>query len=225
MEEPGGAQIHTSEKPPISLQVGMNDAVERLAWISLQQFVQAARAEHQQHHESIMVRARLRDAGLFPPQRAAAVAADNVVGAQNIPTSAFARCDRDARSAVVLADLLGNPTVADRHAGQFGDAPAKHRFGCILRQPLVVGEVVGPHQLALHPIIGVAAEQRAIGGESAHAVFPRNRPCRTQFSLCAPEVEVLHRPLGQVLSLRNGLRLLLWALGGIRRWRGGARHI
>src|SRR6266849_3642169 len=53
----------------------------------------------------------------------------------------------------------------------------------------------------------VAAEQRSIGGHAADAVLSRDGPRRAQFPLGSPEVEMLHRPLGQVLALRDRLRI------------------
>jgi len=86
------------------------------------------------------------------------------------------------------------------------DPAAQRVLGGVLRQPLVVGEVVRPHQLALQPVVGIAAQQRAIGRQPADAVLLRNGPRRPNLPLHAPEVHVLHGALGQVLALGNRLR-------------------
>jgi hypothetical protein len=52
----------------------------------------------------------------------------------------------------------------------------------------------------------VAAQQRAIGGHAADAMLTRDRPRRAQRFLSAPEMEMLQRPLGQILALRYRLR-------------------
>src|SRR6185295_7764068 len=117
-------------------------------------------------------------------------------------------CDRQsspARSRILL-DAGGAPAVDCFDALQLAQAMPQHRFGGVLRQPFVVGEVIWPHQFALQPVIFVAAQQRAVGCHAADAVVARNRPRRTKLRLRAPEVEVLQRALGQVLTLRDRLR-------------------
>jgi hypothetical protein len=89
---------------------------------------------------------------------------------------------------------------------------AQHGFGLVLRQPIVVGEIERTHQFALHPIIVIAAQKRAIGGDAADAIVARDGPRRAQRRLGTPEMEMLQRPLGQVLTL------------GYRLWAGIAFH-
>src|SRR6476659_8420249 len=43
VEEPGAVQVHTAEELPVSLELGMQHAVERLARIALQQAMQFMR--------------------------------------------------------------------------------------------------------------------------------------------------------------------------------------
>ena len=55
MEKPARAQINPAEELPIPVQVGMKHVIERLARISLEQFVQPLRSEHQQDHETVVI--------------------------------------------------------------------------------------------------------------------------------------------------------------------------
>ena len=55
VEEPRAAEVDAAEELPVALERGIEHAVERLAGKALQQLVQAARAEHQQHHQAVMV--------------------------------------------------------------------------------------------------------------------------------------------------------------------------
>jgi hypothetical protein len=108
---------------------------------------------------------------------------------------------------VVLAYRFGAPAIHRFDRRKFAGAPAQYRFGRVLRQSLIVGEIERTNEFALQPVMVVAAEQRSIGGHAADAVFPRDGPRRPQFLLSSPEVEMLHRPLGHVLALRDGLRI------------------
>ena len=185
----------------------MQHVEERLSGKAFEQFVQPARAEHQQHHQAVVVRAGLGDAGLFAHDGATAVASDDVGRAHRSPLAAIARGKGDGRSVVVLHDLIHGPAVERFDRRQFGNAMAQHRLGLVLRQPFVVGEVERPHQFALQPVIVIAADERAIGGHAADSVFLRDRARAAQRLLGAPEMEMLHGPLGQVLSAGHRLRL------------------
>ena len=83
VKEPGSAEIDAAEELPVALQVGMQHIVEGLVGEALQQPVQAGRAEHQQHHQPVVIGQGLRNAGGRAHQRAAAVAADHIVCPQH----------------------------------------------------------------------------------------------------------------------------------------------
>ena len=168
--------------------------------------MQAGRTKYQQHHQPVVVGQGLRDAGGVAHQRATAVTADHIVRPQRATTIAVAIGNRHLHAVRILLDAGGAPAVDCFDALQLAQAMPQHRFGGILRQPFVVGEVIGPHQLALQPVIFVAAQQRAVGRHAADAVVARNCTRGTKFRLCAPEVKVLQRALGQVLTLRDRLR-------------------
>src|SRR6185437_3377223 len=142
----------------------------------------------------------------LPRQRMAAVTAHDIVGAQRLPRAVRAfDAHRDAGG--VLAQIADHATVHCLHRRQLRDTGAQHRLGRVLRQALVGGEIIVAHQLTLEPVIAIIAEQLAVGGEAADTVFRRNGPRASQRVLGVPEIEMLHRPLGQVLTLGNGLRL------------------
>ena len=128
------------------------------------------------------------------------------------------RCSSDgrlpSRSAITTCDAVTSwlsPPRSSRRASRRSASSAarlpQHGLRRVLRQPLVVGEIEGPDELALHPV--VAYSRRAASRR------PSARRCRTRAGLCvrrarpfsdAPEMEMLHRPLGQVLALRDRLR-------------------
>ena len=206
VKEPGGAEIDAAEELPVALQVGMQHIVEGLVGKALQQLVQAGRAEHQQHHQPVVIGQGLRNAGGLAHQRAAAVAADHIVCPQHALPIAVALGDRHLHAVGVLRDAGSAPAINCFDVRQLTQALPQHGLGGVLRQPFVVGEVIGPHQLALEPVIPVAAQQRAVGRHAADAVVGRDRPRRPKLRLRAPEVKVLERALGQVLTLRDRLR-------------------
>ncbi len=204
VKEPRRAEIDPAEEFPVALQVGMQNAEERLAGMPpLQQPVQSLRAEHQQHHQPVMVRQGLRYARLLAHDGAAAVATHQIVGPQAPLAAARALGDAHADAIIVLAHLRCAPPIQRLDARQLADAPAQDGFRRILWQPLVVREVERAHQLPLHPVVAVGAEQRPIGGEPADAVLARNGPRRAHLLLHPPEVEVLHGALGKVLAARD----------------------
>src|SRR5438876_3984146 len=137
-----------------------------------------------------MIGQGLGDTGGLPDQRSAAVATDDMIGFYRAPATAVALGDHDLRALPVLRDLFGAPAITGLDHRQLADATAQHGFGLVLRQPFVVGEVKWTHQFALHPIVVIAAEQRAIGGDAADAIVARDGPRRAQRLLRAPEMEM-----------------------------------
>src|SRR3954453_3390790 len=111
MEEPGVAEIDAAEELPVARQLGLQDVEVRLAGIAAQQLVQLLGAEDEQHHQAIVGRARLAQAGLLADTRSTAVTADGI-GRVNDPAAATASLfERDRRAGVVLADLPRVPAV------------------------------------------------------------------------------------------------------------------
>jgi len=147
--------------------------------------VQAGRAEHQQHHQPVVIGQGLSDAGGLARQRAAAVTADHIVCLQHALPIAVALGDRHLHALGVLRDAGSAPAINSLDVRQLTQALPQHGLGGVLRQPFVVGEVIGPHQLALEPVIPVAAQQRAVGRHAADAVVGRDRSRRPKLRLRA----------------------------------------
>ncbi len=207
VEEEGRAEVDAAEEAPVALQLRVEDAEEGLAGEALQQPMQLGRAEDEERHQSIMVRPGLADARSLAHQRTASVGADGV-GCADLADLARLRADVDRDAVLVLAQVGGGPAVERLHGGKRGGAGAQHSLRRILRQALVVREVEGPHQLALHPVVAMLAEQRAVGRHAADAVFGRDGAGRPERLLDAPEVEMLHRALREVLAARDRGRRL-----------------
>lgn len=207
MKEPGRSQVDPPEKLPIALQLRIEDIVIGLAWEALQQAVQVGRAENHKTHQPVVIGLDLRNPRLFAHRGAAAVATDGELGANSSTTFTLALGSLEADPVIPLTELVHGPAIERPHRLKLGHAPAKDRLGGVLRQPLVLSVVIGRHQIALEPVIAIAAEQTAIGGQPANSVFPRNDPRRAQLILRAPEMKMLHRPLGQILTFRDRLRL------------------
>ena len=207
VEEPGCPEIDAAEELPISLQIGMQDVEEGFAGESLQQAMQLMRAEHQEHHQPVMVREGRGDASLLTDGGAAAVAADDIRRGERPASLTLALGDLDPGAVFALANRLGRPAIEAFDRFQLGHATAQHRFGGVLWQAFIVREVERAHQLALQPIVMVAAEQRSIGRHAADAVVAGNGPRCAQLFLAPPEMQVLHGALGQILAFGDRLRL------------------
>ena len=136
----------------------MQHIVEGLVGETLQQPVQAGRAEHQQHHQPVVVGQGLGDAGGLAHQRAAAVTADHIVCPQHALPIGVALGNRHLRAPGVLRDAGSAPAINCFDVLQLTQPLPQHGLGGVLRQPFVVGEVIGPHQFALEPVIPVAAQ-------------------------------------------------------------------
>ncbi len=106
MEEPCRAEIHPPEKQPVTVQVGMQHVVERLAGIALQKLMQFFRPEDEQDHQLVVIGARLSDAGAVAHDRAAAVAADRIFRAQRQAVVSVPRGYRHGHPVIVLDERL-----------------------------------------------------------------------------------------------------------------------
>src|SRR5262245_21579379 len=137
VEKPAAAEVHPAKELPVAVKLRVENAVEGFAGIARQQAVQAVRAKHQQHHQPIMVRQGLADAGLGAHPRTAPVAANDILGAQRAPTSSSALREQDLYVACVLAHHLGTPAIERGHARKLLCAPAQDGLGRILRQALI----------------------------------------------------------------------------------------
>ena len=215
VKEPSVAQVNPAEKLPVALERRLQHVVVRLSGIALEKHMQFLRAKHQQHHHAVVVGAGLRQARLLAHQRPGAVATDDVGGADHALFST--RCaelvavgphlHRGCYAVFVLRDGGGVPAVHRLQRRQLRRTLAQHSFGRVLRQALVGGVVVVLDEIALQPVMHVRAQQRAVGREPADAVLRRDRARGAQALFGPPEMEVLHRALGQVLALRDRLGL------------------
>ena len=129
MEEPGGAEIDAAEELPVTLQLRMQHVVEGLVGETFEQSVKAGRTEHQQHHQPVVVGQGLGDAGGLAHQRAAAVAADHIVGPQRAATIAATFGNRHLHAISILRDAGRAPAdrSSRRLAAGSGDAAAPPR--------------------------------------------------------------------------------------------------
>ena len=147
VEEEALADVDAAEELPVAVEVRMHRAIDRLRRKALAELlVQFARAQHDQHHELIEVVAAARNADLLAHDGMAAVAADHVVGLQHLARAVLG--DGDARAAGVLLDLGGGPAEPALDVRQGRHLGAQHLFHLVLRQPVVLLEVVVVDQLA-----------------------------------------------------------------------------
>ena len=135
------------------------------------------------------------------------VATHHIVGLQDLSSGAAVLDDGDARAAGVLLDRLRRPADAALDVPKFRHPRPQDTFGLVLGQPFVVLKVVGIDDLPQRRRVPVLAGQVAVGDDSVHRVFGRQDARRPQLVGDAPEIEVLHRALRQILPLRNPLRL------------------
>jgi hypothetical protein len=119
--------------------------------------VQAGRAEHQQHHQPVVVGQGLGDACGVADQGTAAVTTDHIIRPQRALATAVAVGNRHLYAIGILFDAGSAPAIDGLDVLQLAQAMPQYRLGGILRQPFVVGEVIGAHQFALQPVISVAA--------------------------------------------------------------------
>ena len=109
--------------------------------------------------------------------------------------------DRDAHARVVLLDALGGPAETALDIRERRHLAPQHLLHLVLRQPVVLLEVVGAHELAPGRRVPVLAHQRFVGGDLADRIAGRHDARGAQLVDDAPEVEMLERALGEVLTL------------------------
>ena len=211
MEKPCRARIHAPEKLPIALQIGMKHVEKRLPLIARQQRVQRIRAEHQKRHQHVLIVACLCYARQLTHHRARAIAAHDILPAQVQHCAVLTRERPDACARIVLRKFFRRISVKNLDCRQLRRATTQRRFRCILRQTLVVPEIKRAHERALIPVIIIIAEKRTVSGGAADAKLQRDGRRRPDVLLDAPEPEVLHGALRQVLAFWNrlGLRMTL----------------
>ena len=175
--------------------------------------MQLLRAEHGEHHQLVEFGAAARDAHAVADDGLAAVAADDVVGLDDLAAGAVLGRDLDRDAVGGLGDAAGGPAEALRDIRQAVHAGAQHLFHLVLRQPLVLLEEILGDDLAARGRVPVGAQQMAVGRELADRIARRHHAGGAQFVGDAPEMEVLQRALGQVLALRD-----------VRQSRRGARR-
>jgi hypothetical protein len=167
--------------------------------------VQLARAEHDQHHELVEVVAAARNADLLAHDRMPAVAADNVICLQNLGLTVFR--DSHARAAGVLLNLRGGPAESRLDARLRRHLGAQHLLHLVLRQPVVLLEVIVVHQLAAGRCKPIRSVQVAIAGDLADREARRQETRRAQLIDDAHEIEMLERAVGEVLALGDAAKL------------------
>ena len=114
MKEPALADVDAAEELPVPLQIGVQHAIGGARRKALEFLVQVARAEQRQHHDLVEIRAAALDPDLPPHDGMTAVAADHVVGFDDLARHAALLGGGDADAAVVLLDLFGGPAEAGR---------------------------------------------------------------------------------------------------------------
>src|SRR5437763_7711216 len=121
MEKPAFADIDSAEELPIAAEIGMDDAIGRAWRKALEPVVQLGRAEQRQHHQLLKIGAAARYAGLFADHGMSAIAADDVIGLQQLPSRAAIFRNRDFDAARILADRLGSPTEPGFNIFELGE--------------------------------------------------------------------------------------------------------
>ena len=206
MEEEALADVDPAEELPVAVEIRVHGAIDRLRRKALAELVvQLARAHHDQHHELIEVVAAARNADLFAHDGMAAVAADQIIALQHLACAIPG--DGDARAARVLLDLGGGPAEAALDVRQGRHLGPQHLFHLVLRQPVVLLEVVVVDQLAARGREPIFPVQVAIAGDLADREAGRQEPRRAQLIDDAHEVEMLERAMGEVLPLGNAAEL------------------
>ncbi len=187
----------------------MDDVEEGFARIARHQILERVRSEHDQGHQLLMIRKRLGYPGGLPDGRAAPVASDQIGPAQHRLVEPVRIPDPDLDTILGLIGADARPAIAYIDARKLRRACPQHLLGQILGQPLIGREIEIADQLALQPIVRMGAQERAIFGQPADAGAGRHLLDGPQGLLDPPEMEMLHRPLGQVLPFRDGLRRLV----------------
>ena len=207
MEEKALADIDATEKHPVALEIGMHDVVGGLDGKAFHALVQFPGTEHHQHHLLVELGAGAGDTHLLANHGMTAVATHDVVGLEYPPGSAVALGDGDARRLFILDDALRTPAEQRVHAGQRGQALPQHRFGAVLRQPVVFLKIIFLHQFALRRGGPEFAHQVSVGADAAGGHARGHDAGGAQFLHAVPEVEMLQGALREILAFGNALRL------------------
>src|SRR5215469_7668933 len=136
-----------------------------------------------------------------------AVAADCVVGLQQLASGAAVLRNRDPDCVAVLLDRFGGPTEADLDIVELFKPRAQHVFGLILRQTLVRLEIIRIDDLAQRRRRPILIVEVAVSDDTAHWIVGRQDACGAQPVQNAPKIEMLDRTLSEVLPFRNALWL------------------
>ena len=221
VEEPALADVDAAEELPVALQVRVQHAVGRALGEALEAFVQLARAEHGQHHALVEVGAAALDAELLAHQRAAAVAADDVVGLEDLRAgAAFARRSvtrTPSSSCSIVCAVQPNSGCHGRQRRPLRSAaPLRCGTAAAVRCP---GSSTARTSSRPRRRVPVLAHQVAVGGDAADRIARRHDARGAQLVDDAPEVEVLERALGRFwpLGIRCGRRGALDQRAGDRR--------
>ena len=185
----------------------MHDPIRRSRRKSLQALVELARAEHGQHHELVEIGSAALNADLPADTGLAAVAAHHIIGLQGRASPVAVLDDGDPCAVVVLLDRFRRPAEGALDVRELRHSRAQHLLGPVLGQPLVVLKIVGIDDLSQRRRVPVLAGQAPVRHHSVHRIFWRQDARCSQPVGDAPEMEMLHRALGQVLPLRDGWRL------------------
>src|SRR5947207_7215777 len=106
----------------------------------------------------------------------------------------------------LLLDRFGGPAEPDLDIVEFFKPCAQDVFSLILRQTLVVLEIIRIDDLAQRRRRPIFIVQIAVSDDPAHGVIGRQDACGAQRVHNAPEIGVLDRTLCEILPLRNALR-------------------
>ena len=202
VEEEPLAHVDPSEELPIALQVGMHGPIGRALRITLlETLVEFSRAEYDQHHQLVEVGADPGNPDLLAHDGMAAIAADHVVRLDDFADAIF--CNGDPRLACVLFDRGGSPAEARLDTRQGRHLRAQHLFHLILRQTIVLLEIVVVHQQASSRRVIIRAVQITISGDLADGETGRHHPGGAQLIDDTHEVEMLESTMGEILAFRN----------------------
>ncbi len=120
---------------------------------------------------------------------------------------AFSYTDSDSHAVPVLLYLLCGPSVKRGDVGQLSCPLPQYLFRKVLRKPFTVLVIETPHDPAADRRIPIFAHQVPVGSHSADEVTFGHNAGPPQLVHDSPQVEVLQGALGEVLPLRELLRL------------------
>ena len=169
--------------------------------------MQLAGTEHHQHHQFVEHGAAAGDAGLFAHQRARAIATDDVVGGKFFAAGSALFGDGDAHAVGVLRDGRCRPALPHIDIANRRQFRRQHRFHAVLRQAVIVLEVIRPHDFATGRGLPILAREIAVGRDLADRKAGRQQARAAQLVGDAEEIEMLERALGEVLALGDEVAL------------------